>query len=98
MIILYMKCIILVHYTSCAYDGDKPSHLCCILNWCYIPGTYQPSAGNDTCIDCPAGHECTASVATECTAGSISSLGQMTCTSCPQGNITLYADGFRVIV
>ena len=50
-----------------------------------LTGYYQTEQGNDTCVQCPAGYECTASTASVCNAGTFSELGQSDCLTCPSG-------------
>ncbi|MBR2412842.1 MAG: hypothetical protein IKB10_04250 [Alphaproteobacteria bacterium] len=52
-------------------------------------GEYQPSAGQYSCLTCPAGSECpTTTTATLCKAGEYASAGSIACTTCPQHSYT----------
>ena len=52
-------------------------------------GEYQPSAGQYSCLTCPAGSECpTTTTATLCEIGTYSSAGATSCTSCPTTGLT----------
>ena len=52
-------------------------------------GTYQPSAGQSSCMRCPAGSECpTTTAATLCDIGEYSSAGATACSSCPSTGLT----------
>lgn len=50
-------------------------------------GKYQEQTGQTSCDDCPAGKSCTASLASNCAAGSYSLGGEATCTTCPAGSM-----------
>lgn len=47
-------------------------------------GYYQLDEGQASCLQCPAGYACNSTAVTECLPGTVSSLGEMTCTECPQ--------------
>ena len=56
-----------------------------------VAGTYQPSAGQYGCLECPAGSECaTDGLATHtlCEIGEYSNTGATTCSSCPATGLT----------
>ena len=50
-----------------------------------ILGYYLPDNGGSSCEPCPAGHQCNATTATTCDAGTISETAQMACTTCSHG-------------